>query len=65
MLVSKLAMPEMYSQFFRVISQISEYVKMFCNGRINPFHFACRRWIKNQYFEKNVKLMILLKAIWY
>ena len=34
----------MHRQFFRKISQNPEYVERFCNGRNNPFHFACRKW---------------------
>ena len=30
--------------FLRKKSRKPEYIKTFCNGSINPFHFACRRW---------------------
>ena len=34
----------MHRQFSRKISQNPEYLQLHCNVRINPFHFACRRW---------------------
>ena len=34
----------MHRQFFRIVSQIKEYVERFCNNEHNPFHFA---WSNN------------------
>ena len=33
----------MHGEFFKIISQIPEYVKAFC--RNNPLLFECRNWI--------------------
>ena len=57
----KLPMPIMYKQFFRIVSRNPECVKTLCFDRNNPFHFACRRWIINQQFEKDVKTDTSLK----
>ena len=58
--------PIMYRQFFRTISRNPEFVEKFAlfwgilfTYRVvnmfwtinNLFHFACRRWMINQYFE--------------
>ena len=43
----------LHGQFFRVTSQIRDYVKNFCNNLNNLFHFACRRWIINQKVENS------------
>ena len=34
----------MHRQFFKKLPQNPEYIQTHCNVRINPFHFACRRW---------------------
>ena len=39
--------PIMHRQFFKILSQNRDYVQTYCNDRNNPFHFACRTWIKN------------------
>ena len=41
----------MHRDFSRIISQKLYYVKTNCNDLINPFHFACRRWMINQYVD--------------
>ena len=41
----KSRIPMCHRQFFRVISQNSDYVENFCNEMENHFHFACQRWI--------------------
>ena len=35
--------PIMHRQFFRIVSQIMEYVKTYCNDLNFPFIFACRK----------------------
>ena len=39
---------------FGKLAQNKEYVGNFCNDLNIPFHFACRKWIKNitSYFYK-------------
>ena len=37
-------MPIMHRQFFRVLSQKSEFVQTHCNDRTYAFQFACRKW---------------------
>ena len=34
----------MHRQVFKIITQNKEYVKLFCNDKTNPFHFAVREW---------------------
>ena len=36
--------PIMRRHFFGKLSQKREYIKIHCNDRNNPFHFACRQW---------------------
>ena len=36
-----------HRQKFRIISQNPEYVKTFCNGLNNYFHFAILKWINH------------------
>ena len=39
----KLRISIMHRQFFKLLSQNTEYVEHFRNDRNNPFHFACRK----------------------
>ena len=39
----------MYRQFFKILSQNSEYVQTHCNDRNNSFQFEYRKW----YLYKN------------
>ena len=41
----KFGIPIMHRQFFRKISQNTDYVENFCNDMNNSFHFACRKWM--------------------
>ena len=41
----KSPMPMSHRQFFKILSQNSEYVKNHCNDLNNPFHFALQKWI--------------------
>ena len=41
----KFPIPMCHRQFFRVISQIRDYVENISNDSNNPFHFACQKWI--------------------
>ena len=59
----KLPIPFIRGECFRIISQNSEYVKSVCIRRNNSFHFACRKWIINQYFEKNVFSYLICNEI--
>ena len=34
-----------HRQIFRIISQNSDYVEIFCNEMENPLHFASQKWI--------------------
>ena len=34
-----------HRQFFKKISQNSDYIQNFLNDIENPFHFACQKWI--------------------
>ena len=40
----KLRIPIMHRHFFGKLAQNLEYIQTHCNGRRNPFLFACRRW---------------------
>ena len=40
----RLGAPPLHRQFFRKLSQNSDYFQIHCNDRRNPFHFACRQW---------------------
>ena len=40
----KQRIPIIYRQFFSIISQNSEYVKVYCNDMSNPFDLSCRKW---------------------
>ena len=54
----KLSIPKLHREFFKILSQNSKNdlnnPKTRCNDLNNPSHFACRKWIISQYFEKNV-----------
>ena len=39
----------MHQNFFKKLSQNSDYVKTHCHDRNNPFQFAIRKW----YFYNN------------
>ena len=41
----KFQIPMCQRQFFKVISQIRDYVDYFCNDSNNTFHFASQKWI--------------------
>ena len=45
----------MHRQIFRMVSQNPDYVKTFDYELKKPDHFACRRRMINQQFEKKVK----------
>ena len=56
-LLTKITKTNEASTFFLMIkSQYPEYLKITCFDRNNPYQFACRRWIINQYSEKIVIL---------
>ena len=40
----------LHYRFFINLLKNRDYIQTFCNGRRNPFHFACRQWYsyKNQ-----------------
>ena len=44
----KFRIPVMHKQFFRNISQNSEYAELHCNDSNNSFPVACRGWMINQ-----------------
>ena len=62
---SRMSMPIMHLQFFRIISEKPEYLKTFCNDLNILFHFPCHRWIfmqpinlKNSYEKFHFNLYV-------
>ena len=40
----RLGASPLHRQFFKILSRNHDYIQTHCNGRRNPFHFACRQW---------------------
>ena len=43
----KIQIPMCHWQFFKILSQNTDYVKNHCKERYNPCHLAMRNWVKN------------------